>query len=165
MRTLFVPLIVVASLVLGGTVFRSEVANAAMQVLQVFITNDSANPVPVQGTVKLGSTPIATANKFGGGGCSAGPCDGNSFFSPPIIVSSIVLTDENGNATFTFNNGGNIDPVTHQYVGGVTAYTVAVAANTTTAIPLYDRIVVNFVAFQCPGACDVRFALLGQTGP
>ncbi len=40
--------IVVASLVLGSTVFRGEVASAASAILQVFVTNDSANPVPVK---------------------------------------------------------------------------------------------------------------------
>jgi hypothetical protein len=40
--------IVVASFVLGSTVFRGEVASAASAILQVFVTNDSANPVPVK---------------------------------------------------------------------------------------------------------------------
>lgn len=52
----FLPVVVVgASLVLGATVFRSEVASAAQQALQVFVTNDALNPVPVheQGTVVI----------------------------------------------------------------------------------------------------------------
>jgi hypothetical protein len=39
---------VVASLVLGSTVFRGDVASAASAILQVFVTNDAANPVPVK---------------------------------------------------------------------------------------------------------------------
>jgi hypothetical protein len=40
--------IVAASLVLGSTVFRGEVASAASAILQVIVTNDAANPVPVK---------------------------------------------------------------------------------------------------------------------
>jgi hypothetical protein len=45
----FLPVaVVIASLVLGATVFRGEVASAAQQALLVFVTNDAANPVPVK---------------------------------------------------------------------------------------------------------------------
>ena len=54
MRRFLPVVVVVASLGLGATVFRSEVASAAQQ-LQVFVTNDALNPVPVheQGTVVI----------------------------------------------------------------------------------------------------------------
>src|SRR6266508_4768435 len=39
--------IVVASVVLGATAFREQVAQAAPAILNVFVTNDAANPVPV----------------------------------------------------------------------------------------------------------------------
>jgi hypothetical protein len=62
MRGFLPAAVVVVSIVLGATVFRGEVASAAQQALQVFVTNDSANPVPVkqQGATDvnvLGSVP------------------------------------------------------------------------------------------------------------
>ncbi len=40
--------ILLVSLVLGSTVFRTQVADAASAVLNVFVTNDSSHPVPVR---------------------------------------------------------------------------------------------------------------------
>lgn len=48
MRRSIAAAIIVASLVLGSTVFRGQMASAASAILQVFVTNDSANPVPVK---------------------------------------------------------------------------------------------------------------------
>ena len=56
-RSMFTAAIVlVLAAVLGSTVFREEVANAA-QNLSVFVTNDAAHPVPVrqQGTLTVAS--------------------------------------------------------------------------------------------------------------
>lgn len=45
----FLPIVLVISgITLGATVFRAEVASAAQQALQVFITNSASDPVPVQ---------------------------------------------------------------------------------------------------------------------
>ncbi len=45
----------VGATVLGATVLREPIASAAPAILQVFVTNDAANPVPVheQGTVAV----------------------------------------------------------------------------------------------------------------
>jgi len=40
--------VLLLSLVLGGTVFRTQAASAASAVLSVFVTNDSSHPVPVR---------------------------------------------------------------------------------------------------------------------
>lgn len=39
--------LVTTSVVLGATIFRAEVAQAAPAILNVFVTNDAQNPVPV----------------------------------------------------------------------------------------------------------------------
>src|SRR6266508_2815519 len=53
----FVVLIALVATVLGATAFREQVASAAPAILQVFVTNDSSNPVPVTGTVGIQGTP------------------------------------------------------------------------------------------------------------
>jgi hypothetical protein len=60
MRKALIPalLIVVLSMVLGATVFREEVAQAAAS-LNVFVTNDTAHPVPVQ---QQGTATVNVAN-------------------------------------------------------------------------------------------------------
>jgi hypothetical protein len=54
-------LLVVLAAVLGATVFRENIASAASATLSVFVTNDTAHPVPVreQGTVTV-QAPIST---------------------------------------------------------------------------------------------------------
>jgi hypothetical protein len=51
----FVALLLVGATVLGATVLREPIASAAPAILQVFVTNDAANPVPVheQGTANV----------------------------------------------------------------------------------------------------------------
>lgn len=51
-KSAFAALLVVGAVFLGATVFRAQVAAAAPAILNVFVTNDSSNPVPVsvQGT-------------------------------------------------------------------------------------------------------------------
>ena len=166
-------LLAVASLVLGATAFRAQAAAAVQAIIPVLVTNDAANPVRVHeqgtanvnvsgGTVNVGSTPLATAHRSGGGSCGgSGECSGSSGFSP-MIASSIVLTAETSGATFTFKNGGTTDPNTGQYTGGSVVYRVSVAADTTTVIPLHDRILVDHVADHCDNGCSVSFSLLGQ---
>jgi hypothetical protein len=58
--------LLVTSLVLGATVFRSQVASAAPAILNVFVTNDAANPVPVreQGTVKVNVDGTVNVSNF-----------------------------------------------------------------------------------------------------
>jgi hypothetical protein len=50
MRRALLPafLLLLGSVVLGATVFHEPVANAAQQVVNAFVTNDAAHPVPVQ---------------------------------------------------------------------------------------------------------------------
>jgi hypothetical protein len=43
----FAALMIVGAVFLGATVFRAQVAAAAPAILQVFVTNDASNPVPV----------------------------------------------------------------------------------------------------------------------
>jgi hypothetical protein len=45
-----------AALLLGGVLFAGAGANAASGILKVFITNDAANPVPVNGSVAVSNT-------------------------------------------------------------------------------------------------------------
>jgi len=169
-------LLAVASLVLGATAFRAQAAAAVQAIIPVLVTNDAANPVRVheQGTanvnvsggrVNVGSTPLATANRSGGGGCSgSGACGGSASFAA-MIASNIVLTAETSSASFTLKNGGIIDPDTGQYTGGSVVYRVSVAADTTTVIPLHDRILVDHVSDHCDNGCSVSFSLLGQDAP
>ena len=53
-------LLLITSLVLGATVFRAPLANAASNVPSFFVANDSNNPVPVrvQGPVAVTPAPI-----------------------------------------------------------------------------------------------------------
>jgi hypothetical protein len=46
-KALVLGIVLVTSVVLGGTVFRQQVADAA-SMLNVFVTNDSSHPVPVR---------------------------------------------------------------------------------------------------------------------
>lgn len=52
-----VALLVTGAVVLGATVFREQIARAAPPITQVFVTNDTSRPVPVQGTVTVQGTP------------------------------------------------------------------------------------------------------------
>jgi hypothetical protein len=60
MRRTVIPVfvLVLASVVLGATVFREQVARAAASMPQVFVANDTSHPVPVreQGTVSVTSS-------------------------------------------------------------------------------------------------------------
>jgi biopolymer transport protein ExbB/TolQ len=49
-------LLVAVAAVLGATVFREQVAEAAA-TLNVIVKNDSSNPVPVAGNVGINGTP------------------------------------------------------------------------------------------------------------
>jgi hypothetical protein len=49
-------LLLVCSAVLGATVFREQVAEAAQAILPVRVVNTSADPVPVSGTVAINGT-------------------------------------------------------------------------------------------------------------
>lgn len=168
----FLPVaVVMISLILGATVFRSELASAAMQALDVFVTNDSSHPVPVHeqgtanvnvtgGTVNLGSTPIAT--RWAGGVLGAGgPFVGQPQCVSSMLASNVVLTALTGAAAFTFFSGGTCDGL-GIYTPGETVLFVEVAPDTTTSIPLYDRLPVEGVRIQCSEACTARFAIVGR---
>ena len=155
------------SAVLGATVLREPIASAASPFQNVIIGNTPSQPVPVReqgtvnvnvsgGTVALASPPLAT-RRVGGivGSCTPGPCSGALTFAR-MTASTIVLMAEGSRATFTFRDGGS---------GGPIVYSVAVAANTTTAIPLDDRLVTDYVADFCPNACSTSVSLLGQNAP
>ena len=160
-KSSFVALLLVGATVLGATVLREPIAWAAQVVdAQIVAPLDANGNVKVHeqgtanvnvsgGTVNLGSTPRATATRSGGDSCSPGPC----FASTPVfplIVSTIVLTALDAPVSFTFRSGGS------------QVLSVDVAADTTMAIPLYDRIRVDLVQDSCDTACDMRFSLLGQ---
>jgi hypothetical protein len=49
-------LLVLGSMVLGATVFREQMAQAAQAILPVRVMNTDSQPVPVTGTVSLGGT-------------------------------------------------------------------------------------------------------------
>lgn len=61
--------LLLSSAVLGGTAFHEPIANAATQVLSVFVTNDSTHPVPTKeqnldasGYIKVHEQGIANVN-------------------------------------------------------------------------------------------------------
>lgn len=62
MRRVFIPTVValLCSMVLGATVFREQVAQAAQAILPVFVTNTASDPVPVlqQGTADVNVTGV-----------------------------------------------------------------------------------------------------------
>jgi hypothetical protein len=70
MRRAIIPglLLMLVSLVLGATVFREQVARAAPPIMDVFVTNDETNPVPVQqhGTADVNVTNATLAVKEAG---------------------------------------------------------------------------------------------------
>jgi hypothetical protein len=60
----FLALLCAGAVVLGSTVFREQVAAAAPAIINVFVTNDPAHPVPVSGTVTVSGTPsVAVADE------------------------------------------------------------------------------------------------------
>jgi hypothetical protein len=127
-QVLGIMLLVISALVLGGTVFRQQVADASA-LLNVFVTNDSSHPVPVkeqnvdangnikvheQGTADVrvtnSSLTIAPAAPITGGGSDflVGGSGTILPFSPPVTASalSIHLSSEIESLTLTFQ--GNV---------------------------------------------------------
>ena len=86
----FAALLLLAATLLGATVLREPVADAATATLNVFVTNDSAHPVPVheQGNVKVSEQ--AVTQLIGAGKVSrtsrVGPFDVRGFKQVRITV-------------------------------------------------------------------------------
>jgi hypothetical protein len=188
MRRAIIPalLLVLVSVVLGATVFREQVAHAASN-LNVFVTNDSAHPVPVReqnldsgnikvheqgtanvnvtgGKVDLGATPIAgdffASSIIGAPGDTFFRCSG---VSGSVIASTAVLTAIGGSARFVLKKGADctVTPPT----GGLPVMNIVVAPDSSVAIPLRDRIEVNEAEITCgAGGCTASFDLNGQSG-
>jgi len=124
-RVLGIALLVISGVVLGGTVFRQPVADAA-SLLNVFVTNDSSHPVPVreqntdasgnikvheQGTANVNVTnsslPVSAPAVTGGGG--AAPLVGNEThtFSETQIATALSIHLTSGIREVDFTYQGN----------------------------------------------------------
>jgi hypothetical protein len=105
-----IALLVTSVVVLGGTVFRQQVADAA-NLVNVFVTNDSSHPVPVreqnldangnikvheQGTASVNVTnsslSVAPSSISGGGGAVTIQAGDSASYSPPAVASALTMT-------------------------------------------------------------------------
>jgi hypothetical protein len=95
-------LLVLCSLVLGATVFREQVAQAAQAILPVKVVNDSSEPVPVsqQGTANVNVTnsslSVALPAPVTGGGQRLTVDAGQTANVDVITASALVIQFRNG---------------------------------------------------------------------
>jgi hypothetical protein len=104
MRRVLIPTVglLLCSAVLGATVFREQVANAAQNIMPVRVMNTAAEPVPVsqQGTANVNVTnaslTVAAPTPVTGGGQRLQVDSGNTASVSPITASALVIHFRNG---------------------------------------------------------------------
>lgn len=110
-----VVVLLLAGMLLGATVFREQVAQAAQAVLQVNVVNPTTSPVPVrqQGTADVnvtnGSLAVdAPAPVTSGGQRLQAPAGQDTVLGAPVTASAIVIQFRNGATELLFRSDETI---------------------------------------------------------
>ena len=116
-RTVAAVLLLVAGMLLGGTVLRAPMADAAQAILQVNVVNPTTSPVPVrqQGTADVNVTngslavtvPPAAAVTSGGQRLQV-DAGQTANLGGDLTVSAVVIQFRNGATEIIFRNDGTI---------------------------------------------------------
>jgi len=163
-------LVLSCSAVLGATVFREQVAQAARTIMAVEVVNTVSEPVPVrqQGTVDANLTntrirvaPTAAPKSGAIGPISTSPGNDTDVHfdfggSDTVTASLVTVTSQQGIGILSFQN-------TNSTTGTVNVLQFLLQADHDLVVPLVEAVPINRIHLHCSqGPCSAWFNIVGS---